>query len=253
MIPANSPFRQIPQNLDLKDAFFIDGMRHAAEICDFALKRLTANLLQTALFCHEERQINAFPAIFLDAWAFVDSVERYRCLHLMRSRLQAQRRDHAGTQKNINSDLIDLSNIRNIAAHIAERSDHVISRKDAALGALSWISLTSKSPMKAITCIIRPGYIGGDIRSQFSTCSGNQVFINDCTNVRLHAGGNDADLYKSYFVIEKSVKAIESELAALSSKQGRESSYPTDLFASAELDFSGNDQFDQPPARTQQK
>jgi hypothetical protein len=241
MISSESPLKRIPRNLGIKDAFYLDGLRHAAEICDVAFKRLTSNLRDTVQKQEENLIPSSFSSVFLDAWAFVDSADRFRCLQNMREKhLQKNSRTKLPTL-NLNEVLRDISTIRNVSAHIAERADHVISINGAALGSLSWVTMTSESPMKAKTCIIRPGYINGEFKSHLPMPAGEHIFVNSCTSVRLHAGNGRASLSNTYFSLARSIIAIETELSADFTRNDYGSPCHSDVFASAELDFSGLD------------
>jgi hypothetical protein len=239
MISSESPLKRIPQNLNIKDAFYLDGLRHAAEICDVAFKRLTSSLHDIVRKQEEKLLPKSFSSVFLDAWAFVDSADRFRCLaHMREKHLQRHSREKLPTLK-LNEELRDISTIRNVSAHIAERADHVISINGAALGSLSWVTMTSESPMRAKTCVIRPGYINGEFKSHLPMPSGEHIFVNSCTSVRLHAGKGRANLSNAYFSLARSVIAIETELSNDFARNNYGSPCHSDIFASAELDFSG--------------
>lgn len=72
MIKPDSPLKRLPVALGADQAFFVDGMRHAAEICEVSYKRLTANLAQLSKASEEEKLPTSYAEYFLDAWAFVE-------------------------------------------------------------------------------------------------------------------------------------------------------------------------------------
>lgn len=85
MFSDGSPLLSIPVAIDAKQALFLDGMRHAAQIADHAYKRLCLALKENATCNANERSCDRFVPIFLDAWAFIDAVDRFRSLWVMKA------------------------------------------------------------------------------------------------------------------------------------------------------------------------
>jgi len=134
MISPDSPFKNIPQNLDRKQAFFLDGIRHAAEICDLSYKRLTAGLHDLGLKPQGATTETTYAPYFLDAWAFVDAADRLRCL--WESQPNASSIPEPFAPAILRSELGSIRKVRNLADHIAQRADQVVSLNAAALGLL---------------------------------------------------------------------------------------------------------------------
>ena len=238
MISQESPFKNIPQNLDRKQAFFIDGIRHAAEICDLSYGRLTAGLRDIALKPEGSPPESSYAPYFLDAWAFVDAADRLRCLWASQPNADSLSGDFSPVV--LRQELGPIRKIRNIADHIAQRADHVVSLNAAALGILAWVTLTSDTPLAAKTCIIRPGYATGSFSAHFAIPQGTHDLINSCTEVRVHAGDEMADLTKTHKKISQVVTFLESHLKLEFSKPIYAPPSAADLLATAELDFQGH-------------
>lgn len=235
MISQESPFRNIPRNLDRKQAFFIDGIRHAAEICDLSYKRLTAGLRDIALKPKGASPELSYAPFFLDAWAFVDAADRLRCLWTSQPNADSLSGDFS--PEVLRQELGAIRKVRNIADHIAQRADHVVSLNAAALGILAWVALASESPLAAKTCIIRPGFVNGSFSAHFAIPKGIHNMINSCTEVKIHAGNETADLTKAYSKIAEVIAFAESHLKREFSKPIYAPPSPADLLATAELDF----------------
>jgi len=238
MIASDSPFKNLPRNLDRKQAFFLDGLRHAVEICDLAYQRLTSGIAQLALTHGKVPQPDSYAVYFLDAWAFVDAVDRFRCLWAAQPNAASVPSPH--TPKALQTQLSAIRRVRNIADHIAQRADQSISINAAALGILAWVTHVSDSPLVAKTCLIRPGHANGTFNGHFSIPQGTHHFVNGCTNVRLHAGNDFSDLTEAYKIIEDTVAYAEKVLRIEFSKAEYAPAAGSDMFAIADLDFDAH-------------
>lgn len=236
MISQESPFKNIPQNLERKQAFFIDGIRHAAEICDLSYKRLTAGLRDIALKPDGPKLEPSYATFFLDAWAFVDAADRLRCL--WESQPNAHNISGDFSPEILRQELGPIRKVRNIADHIAQRADHVVSLNGAALGILAWVAIISEAPLAAKTCIIRPGYASGSFSAHFAIPQGTHSLINSCTEVRVQAGGEAADITKTYRKIAQVIAFAESHLKVEFSKPIYAPPSVADLLATADLNLA---------------
>lgn len=237
MISPDSPFKNIPKNLDRKQAFFLDGIRHAAEICDLSYHRLTAGLRDIALKPQGVPPEPSYALYFLDAWAFVDAADRLRCFWA--SQPNAKSLSGNFSPEILRHELDPIRKVRNIADHIAQRAEHVVSLNASALGILAWATLTSESPLAAKTCVIRPGYANGSFSAHFSFPQETHNLINGCTEVKIHAGYEMADLTLTHGKITQLVSFAESHLRREFSKPVYASPSAADLLATADLNFEG--------------
>lgn len=78
ILGRDSILKKIPANVSAKQAVFLDGIRHAAEIMDIAYGRLQETLTQLALHPPTATELPDISAhVFLDAWSFIDAVDRF--------------------------------------------------------------------------------------------------------------------------------------------------------------------------------
>ena len=235
MISSDSPFKNIPQNLDRKQAFFLDGIRYAAEICSLSYGRLTEGLRDLAHKPENSTPEPSYAPYFLDAWAFVDAADRLRCFWAAQP--NAASIPELFSPQTLINELSQIRRMRNIADHIAQRADQVISVNAAALGILAWVTVTSQSPLSAKTCIIRPGYASGSFNAHFAIPSGTHSLVNGCTEVRIHSGNDFADLTKTHSTLTKLIEYAEAHNKLEFSKKIYAPPSPADFLATAELNF----------------
>jgi hypothetical protein len=159
MISADSVLRNLPSGLDRKQALFFDGIRHAAEIAEFSYRRLQETLATIATENHQtSERAPLFTAAFVDAWAIVDSLDRFRSLwQLLPVPGYSSRREA------VESSFLALSqpvrDLRNVADHLAQRADYVVAKNGSALGILSWVTIPNGEALRALSCAIIPGTV----------------------------------------------------------------------------------------------
>ncbi|MGP2435599.1 hypothetical protein ACTUQ0_15440, partial [Listeria monocytogenes] len=77
----DSPLLNIPVALEKRQAIFLDGLRHHAQIAIYAYIRLCHALSELSdTHISEEKNHCEFTHIFLDTWAFIESIDRFRQL-----------------------------------------------------------------------------------------------------------------------------------------------------------------------------
>ncbi|MBU0485986.1 MAG: hypothetical protein KKB30_15895 [Proteobacteria bacterium] len=156
MLEEDSILRQVPAAINPKQALFIDGIRHAAEIITLAYERLRGTLTEMALNPPSTSEIpKVSTRAFLDAWAMIDAIDRFRMLYLQMPGISfSQSEEGIETLEKV---LTPFRNLRNVADHIAQRADFIVSRGSAALGSLSWLTGFKVDPITAWYCTLRPG------------------------------------------------------------------------------------------------
>ncbi|MES2483963.1 MAG: hypothetical protein V4609_18410 [Pseudomonadota bacterium] len=156
MLAPNSVLRRLPVELDRKQALFFDGIRHAAEIAEFAHARLRRTLTEIAL--REEQPWSGeglSTSAFLDAWSLVDVIDRFRALWLLLPHAVPDSLP-AGT-KTFSEIAQPIRALRNVADHLAQRAEYVLAQEGTALGVLSWCTVLEPDRTKAVICTIVPG------------------------------------------------------------------------------------------------
>jgi hypothetical protein len=81
LIKSDSPLRR-PPSLAGRERLFVDGLRYAIEMADYAHRRLLQDLLHLTVESRNQKSLDheAVVAPRLDAWSYVDSIDRLRGL-----------------------------------------------------------------------------------------------------------------------------------------------------------------------------
>ncbi len=158
ILARDSILRRLPPELDPKQALFIDGIRHSVEIIDLAFPRLRGTLTDIAIADPKALDLPAASAhAFLDAWAMVDAIDRFRML------CKLMPNSKSGTLPPGIKTLAEVTepfrNLRNVADHLAERADYVVSKDGTALGKLTWFTGFKLAPPTGWMCTLQPGTI----------------------------------------------------------------------------------------------
>ena len=209
MLNEDSILRQVPVALNPKQALFIDGIRHAIEIIDLAYGRLRDTLTRTALNPPSSSELPKISAqAFLDAWAMIDAIDRFRMLYLQMPGISFPP-PKAGVET-LQEALKPFRNLRNVADHLAQRADFVVSRGGAALGTLSWLTGFKIDPITAWYCTLRPGTVRTQPEFRKEPLVSTLDWPTD--RITLVAGGYEGNLSSVRPPIELRVKRFEEQL-----------------------------------------
>ena len=145
LLGRDSVLRRVPVNVPPKQALFLDGIRQAVEIMDVTYGRLRDVLTHLALNPPAQNEIpDVFAHVFIDAWGFVGAVDRFRMMYTQMPGIKF------GNAKDGIPPLREVTQVfrslRNVADHLAQKADHVISRNGAAWGELSWLTGAQLQP-----------------------------------------------------------------------------------------------------------
>ncbi len=208
MFKSDSPLLNFPSNLDRRQAFFLDGMRHAFEISDYAFDRLTKNLSELAMLHSEGGRPNGYGKYYLDAWAFVDAVDRLLALWKMQPNTDGipDRWNPAGLRQELSA----IRDVRNVMDHLAQRAEQVISSGTAAMGELSWVNVTSVNPPAMKSYLIRPGFLSPLVNFQLNIPKGKIFVCNGSANVFLKAHTYTADLSLAHVCMAELAAYVEA-------------------------------------------
>lgn len=213
LLGRDSVLRQIPVNINPKQALFLDGIRHAVEIMDVAYGRLRDALTHLALHPPASNELpNCSAHVFLDAWSFVDAVDRFRMMYtqMPRMKLEAGRAGIPPLQEVIQ----EFRDLRNVADHLAQRADFVLSRNGAALGELTWLTGAQLQPeVIAWHCTLRPGTLQSVPPTQTNPIVGTLDWPTD--SIRLSAGGYEGNLSAVRTHIAVRIRHLEAQLPSL--------------------------------------
>ncbi|MEI6848152.1 MAG: hypothetical protein WCK32_09020 [Chlorobiaceae bacterium] len=219
MICDDSILRRIPVTVEPKQALFLDGIRHAVEIIDIAYSRLRKTLTGITLAPSISANLPKIaPHAFLDAWAMVDSVDRFRMLY----------RQMPGI--NFSSPTPDIEplitvtkpfrDLRNVADHLAQRADFVVAHGGAALGTLTWLTGFKLDPPTIWFCTLRPGTIRTKPEFRKETIISTLDWPTD--RICLSAGGFEGNLSIIRPHILRRVRHLEDQLKSEFEKLGLE-------------------------------
>jgi hypothetical protein len=220
MLSPNSILARLPPNLDRRQTIFLDGIRHALEIAALAYGRLQNELTAIALRLDAGNQSAPaqMTAAFLDAWAFVDAIDRFRSLlNLMPGVTRIPRTDG---QPSFHELTEPLRNIRNVADHLAQRVDYVIAKDSTALGILTWFTVLDFAKHQGLSCMLLPGTVTA--RQPRMVNPAGQEFDGETGLIHLAAGEYLVSLSDLIPEITKRVTQIEASLAKSLADQSQE-------------------------------
>jgi hypothetical protein len=219
MLGEDTILRRVPTFLDRKQLLFIDGIRHSVDIMDLAYSRLRA--LLTGVATADSKSIR-LPSVstqaFLDAWALVDAIDRFRMLYSQfpgMTRVALPEGDLP-----LNEVTQPFRDLRNVADHLAQRADLVVAKDGAALGTLIWLTAFKIQPMTLWYCTLRPGTIRANPKVTIDRFESTFDFPTD--QIRLSAGGYEANLSAIRPHIERRVRHFEGQLEAAIKRVGAE-------------------------------
>ena len=214
MLSSNSPLKRIPAKLDKRQALFLDGIRHAAELATLSYSRLTDTLLKLA-FREESIPEQSITSAFLDAWATVDSIDRFRALWKLQPNSETIQTGFSPAT--VEERFRDVRSVRNVADHLAQRVDYILSKSGTALGVLSWVAVKDRESTTGRSCLLVPGSI--DTTTQkLPMPSGNVVL--PVGFVQLKAGEHTANITDAFYFMASVISFAERSLDVPFSKAG---------------------------------
>jgi hypothetical protein len=218
LLSKDSVLRKLPPEIDPKQALFIDGIRHAVEIIDLAYSRLRDTLTNIALADKDDLNIaNCNTHAFLDAWAMVDAVDRFRGLcKCFPDTISSEKPEN---WINIETITQPFRNIRNVSDHLGQRAEFLVSRKSTALGTLTWFTGSSLQPPQGWFCTLKPGTIRVETPQPPKAMTMTVNWPTD--TICLSAGGYDVELSSVLPQIALRVGQLESNVTASLKKFGK--------------------------------
>lgn len=210
LLGRDSVLRRIPVNLVPKQALFLDGMRHAVEILDVTYGRLREALTHLALNPPAQSDIpDIFAHVFIDAWGFVDAVDRFRMLYTQMPDMKAgNAKDGIPPLREVTQVFRDL---RNVSDHLAQRADFVISRNGGDWGELSWLTGAQLQPKEiAWHCTLRPGTHQTNPSMQTDSIISTLDWPTD--SIRLSVGEYEGNLSEIRKHIALRIRHLEAQL-----------------------------------------
>jgi len=209
MLSDDSILRRIPVAVAPKQALFVDGIRHAVEIMALAYSRLRETLTAIALDPPTSDSLPKIaPYAFLDAWAMIDAIDRFRMLYLQMPGINfGPPTPGIEPLKTVTQPFRDL---RNVADHLSQRADFVVARGSAALGTLTWLTGFKLNPAALWFCTLRPGTIRSKPELRKEPILSKLDWPTD--RICLSAGGFEGNLSAIRPHIELRVRHFEEQL-----------------------------------------
>ena len=209
MLNDDTILRRIPTAIEPKQALFIDGIRHSVEIMNFAYKRLRKTLTSIAISPPTSADLPSIEThTFLDAWAMVDAIDRFRMLYLQMPGISfGPPSNGVETLKSVTQ---PFRNLRNVADHLSTRAEFVVAKGGAALGTLTWFTGFEVDPIRVWFCTLRPGTIRA--KPEFSKTSMVSTLDWPTDRICLAAGGYEGNLSAIRPHIERRVRHFEKQL-----------------------------------------
>jgi hypothetical protein len=210
MLSENSILRRIPPQLDRQQNVFLDGIRHAAEIASLAYNRLTDTLTQLALTQNAGLKLpqDQITSAFLDAWAFVDEVDRFRSLvQLMPGMKLVGRTDGRPGFIEISESVRAL---RNVADHLGQRVDYVVANEGTALGCLKWLTVLDAEQGIFLSAILLAGTLRSNTKAVLTPIG--RTFLARTDHIHLESGAHSASLSDVRAEMAERVRSIEASL-----------------------------------------
>lgn len=237
LFSSDSPFLHLPFRLDGKQKLFLDGMRHSAELADFAYDRLAATLATLAQNARVQQTRGEFTAAFLDAWAVVDGIDRFRTLLKLMPNLTLL--PPADGKRTFEERMQVIRGLRNVADHLAQRADYVVAQRGTALGILSWLMPLSEDGTRGRTCVIVPGTLP-EYSQPFVQPVGRTI-ERPCGQIHLKAGEHSASLSEAVRDTRQMVGHMEAALArTLAASMQSLESFGSDVMITFDFEVPAN-------------
>jgi hypothetical protein len=217
MLSNDSILRRIPAAVAPKQALFIDGIRHAVEIMDLAYSRLRETLTAIALEPPTSESLPKIaPYAFLDAWAMVDAIDRFRLLYLYMHGINfGPPTPGIEPLKTVTQ---PFRKLRNVADHPSQSADFVVARGSAALGTLTWLTGFKLDPATLWFCTLCPGTIRS--KPEFRKAPILSTIDWPTDRICLSSGGFEGNLSAIRPHIERRVRHFEEQLKSAFDKLG---------------------------------
>jgi len=216
LLNRDSPLRRIPANLEPKLTIFLDGLRYTVEFLDIAYGRIYETLTQMALHTSSVEIPSHFANVFMDAWAFVYSVNRFRTMYMQMPGIKFD--DPKPGIPTFNEITQDFRKLRRTADNLVSASDSIVETEGSALGELNWLTGVELEPeLAAWHCTMRPGTLHKEPSQSHAPFSSTMGWPTD--GIRLALGENEANLSAVRHHIALRIRNLELQLDNAFTKQ----------------------------------
>jgi hypothetical protein len=233
MISENSHLLSIPNALDKKLIFCLDGIRVSLQTIHLSYTRLSSHLKELSLEKDKMQNID-FTYASLDAWAFIDAVYRLNGLWGVLSKLLIL--DTCFSKENIDEKCGDVKYIRNVLAHLSQRLDHIVSSNSSIVGEISWLAIKNDNPLLVKTYFVRSGLFYKDLGFKLNLPK-DKVTFNEFKvgNIKFNVSGYAIEISEIFNYLLGLVDYLEQLLFNEYQKLKQYEACPLNIFASAEI------------------
>jgi len=150
IISQESPFRNIPINLDAKQVVIFDAIRYSIDISEISYERLIKNLFELSF--PQNSKTPSFPLIFLDVWSIISNLTIF--LNVVTKHFSISESNPLFEQIRI------LKHLRHSNQHIEDRLDFIINPDQFPIyGKLSWYAQESVDSIEGVIISLYPGSV----------------------------------------------------------------------------------------------
>lgn len=217
MISEDSILRRLPSQIDRKQLLFLDGMRHAAEIICLAYSRLKLSLTKIAHDDDASHSKKDITSAYLDAWAIVDAVDRFRLLWRL---APGREDDDSDNTREFEEQAKAIKKLRDVSDHLAQRVDYIVANNGTALGILGWFTATKEDGSQGVICTLAPGTIQKGSHPVVNPWGRSGEY--PTSMIQLSAGEYTACLSDVLPHMGKIIKGIEASISEFLRKNGLE-------------------------------
>lgn len=211
IVSDQSPLRRLHANLNPHQGSFLDGIRISGEMIDVAYSRMCEHLWDSA---NSETLPMPVAAVFLDAWAVIDSVHRLR--HLL-AQFPGLRKKQFPTYRQFEQTTAKASAFRNTIQHLRNELRTMGVEGWPSWGSLSWFAVINPSAGILRYCEVVPGRVQTGKRNV--TNPAGMAFAGRVDHVYLSCKADRVSLSELYEQSEKMIQAIEPSLTKFIAEQ----------------------------------
>lgn len=193
-----------------------DGIRLSAETIDVAMERLQRQLDNLATTGKTgDLAHKSFAEAFIDAWAIVDALDRFRQLYVMFVRQTPEYADFSFSDRYFDQ----IKKLRDVDQHISKKVEQVVAKKGTALGVLRWTTLLFDGSNSIIESVLLPGS-PHEVHHDFSLPHFLSEPLSATPRVVLEAGPYRAELNECINRAKEILRSIEVQVAAAIASAG---------------------------------
>lgn len=208
LIDNDSILGCLPLNIDPSHAMFYDGIRQSLLAASLANKRLTSTISSITETQENIVDLDVVTAAYIDAWGFIDAIDRFRQLWNKAPFVSAEEKQAA----DMDNKLSNLRSARNVADHVAVRTEQIISKQGSIAGHLSWCNYEFSNPKEYKYYFMTIG-VYGTSKGTMQTLAPDSFDTEGIKEVRLESLGYVVVFDHIVNYVRECVSSLESQLS----------------------------------------